>query len=833
MIRAITANLPQRWWVRSARFAVIAVPVIAAFLAVIFWQQVRIADQLRAAEIEAQDQQAMMMAVLSAHQDLETGQRGYLLTGKDEFLLPFTAGSNELDRIIPQVRDAFAKDKAQRTRFAALERLSHSKREFSRRLVDLRRNGHAEESIAMVAGGHGKRLMDDIRDVVDAMLLHETRSLGTARARIERVSYLQRWGAALLVTVLILLLIAAALAIWRTLETRYAALIAAQDNAARQQAVFDAAMDSIFTLNTSGTIETLNAAATRMFGYSEEELQRRDIGKLFAGEMPIGAAAEALRAMQLAPGRQGQLQRIIGRRKDGTTFATDTGITLVHLADGLRYVAVVRDASESDRVERMKSEFVSTVSHELRTPLTSIAGSLGLLAGGAAGELAEKPARLITIARNNADRLVRLINDILDVEKLESGKMRFDSQRIELGEALAHSVESLRAFAEGYGVTIALERPDRPVHALVDRDRLDQVCVNLLSNAIKFSPQGGTVTLALVPGDLTHRIIVQDQGPGIPLEFQPRIFGKFAQADSSDSRAKGGTGLGLSIVREITMRMGGAVGFDSEPGQGSTFFVDLPSAEPNISDNVPAIKTAKLLVCGGADAPELLRALQHGGFDLALADSVHVATQMLEQSDFDLVLLDMELPQSGAVEIIRAARISNDAAGVPILALGMASAEHETGDAAIVEDWLHKSLQRDEILARLNAALARQGSGKPRVLHVDDDPDVLRIVTAAFGERAEVTPAASLSEARAKIAAQTFDLAILDLTLRDGKGVELLGDLRDAAQGPVPVVVFSAEDADVAAAESFAAFLTKSRTPVDALVTLAERLAQESRRKTA
>lgn len=230
---------------------------------------------------------------------------------------------------------------------------------------------------------------------------------------------------------------------------------------------------------------------------------------------------------------------------------------------------------ERIKIDRLKKEFVSTVSHELRTPVTSIQGALGLIRGGAVS--ADKMQGLVEIAHKNSERLVRLLNDILDIEKIEAGKMNFRFRPVSVRALVDEAVAANRGYGENYGVDIAVagEAPDVAVRG--DDDRLMQVMANLLSNAVKFSPKGGIVTIraaAVEPNRV--RISVADQGPGIPVEFRSRMFGKFAQADATDARRLGGTGLGLSIVKLIVERHGGAVGFETELGQGTTFNVDLP-----------------------------------------------------------------------------------------------------------------------------------------------------------------------------------------------------------------------------------------------------------------
>ncbi len=241
------------------------------------------------------------------------------------------------------------------------------------------------------------------------------------------------------------------------------------------------------------------------------------------------------------------------------------------------------DVSERHRINQLKSEFISVVSHELRTPLTSIRGSLGLLEAGIGGVLPEKAQHLIKIAHDNSRRLVGLVNDILDMEKLASGNMLFKSERLDLIPLVADAIEANTAYAMGLHVRLQLF--NHPDHAWVaaDTDRLMQVLANFLSNASKFSPKGDVVRLQIFPyseqGKNYYKVEVTDVGAGIPLSFQPRIFEPFTQADGTDSRQQGGTGLGLSISKSYIEKMHGEIGFVSTIGKGTSFWFSLPAME--------------------------------------------------------------------------------------------------------------------------------------------------------------------------------------------------------------------------------------------------------------
>lgn len=236
------------------------------------------------------------------------------------------------------------------------------------------------------------------------------------------------------------------------------------------------------------------------------------------------------------------------------------------------------DITERKRVELIKSQFISTVSHELRTPLTSIRGALGLVCAGQLGEVSEQAMPMLQIALRNSEHLTQLVNDLLDMEKLGTSEMCFDIREHRLWPLLVDTVTGSEAYAAQHQVSLKLLPGDESLRVNVDDQRLRQVMNNLLSNAAKFSPPQGVVTITLSATTDSVRVAVKDQGPGVPAEFHARIFQRFAQADASDSREKGGTGLGLAIARELIERMGGRIGFLSPPGEGASFYFELPLA---------------------------------------------------------------------------------------------------------------------------------------------------------------------------------------------------------------------------------------------------------------
>lgn len=488
-------------------------------------------------------------------------------------------------------------------------------------------------------------------------------------------------------------------------------------------------------------------------------------------------------------------------------------------------LAIVRDISERKKVERLKNEFVSTVSHELRTPLTSIRGSLGLIIGGIAGELPTEAQELVDIAYKNTERLILLINDILDIEKIESGKMSFALRPVELMPLVEQAIAANQAYAEQFNVTLLLTATLPDVEVNVDSQRLIQVLTNLLSNAAKFSPPGETVAVSVTQQDQMIRISVKDQGSGIPQEFRDRIFQKFAQADSSDARQKGGTGLGLSIAKAIIERLNGQIGFETEPNVGTTFYCDLPQwlppacdrpeiqASPQLLQYIPS--TARILVCeDDPDIAMLLKLMLHqSGFEVDTACNAEAAKELLEENIYQVMTLDLALPGQDGISLIRELQLHEQTRLLSIVVVS-AKAEQgreELGEAGFaVVDWLDKPIDKER-LVRVCQQIVLQSNRKPKILHIEDNTDVTQVIGMMLKHDAEIHYATSLRQARQKLEADRFDLIILDISLPDGSGLELL-PLINCDGVAIPVVLFSAREISLEMAQKVTTSLVKSRT---------------------
>lgn len=577
------------------------------------------------------------------------------------------------------------------------------------------------------------------------------------------------------------------------------------------QALMDSTSSFVYVRDMKGRFLFANKEYERVFGFAPGEVLGKTVEDVFPPDLAAhnramdrqvlqgGAATRIEDEMQLDGGAQSFLvvRAPLRNEKDEVYGVCGVGT----------------DITLRKKAEQFKNEFISTVSHELRTPLTSIRGSLGLLSGGVAGEMSERAKSLLTIANNNCERLVRLINDILDIEKIETGNMRFEIVTQRLLPLAEQALASTQQFAAQYQVRFELADDARDAWVAVDGDRMVQVIVNLLSNAAKFSPPDGKVLVrvATTPGYV--RLSVIDQGGGIAPSFRDRIFQKFAQADSSDTRQKGGSGLGLSISRAIVERHHGRIDFSSEPGVRTEFFVELP-----LVSGMPAAmhKHGRVLVVeDDHDIARLLgMMLAQAGMSSDVAHDADQARRMLAAGGYEAMTLDLALPREDGLSLLRWMREQEGTRALPVVVVSARAEEGRrtlTGGAVGILDWIPKPIDEVRLLAALQGALRGCKDKVPSVLHVEDDSDVVEVVAAMLQPAFRLTHAGTLAEARARLAAEPFSLILLDLQLPDGHGSELMASL-SGHNATTPVVVFSVEEANQPMIDSVQAALVKSRT---------------------
>jgi PAS domain S-box-containing protein len=537
-----------------------------------------------------------------------------------------------------------------------------------------------------------------------------------------------------------------------------------------------------------------------MLGYRIGELVGRDVIATLHPTRPDGASASAEETAIFAALENAQRSATDAMfyRKDGSSFPVQyIGAPIRGESGVVGAVITFQDVTQRREIERMKNEFVSVVSHELRTPLTSIRGALGLLASGKMGNFPEKPQRMLDIAVNNTDRLVRLINDILDIERIDSGRTAMQKRELDIADLMHQAIDVMRAMAEKNSVT--LEAIPVRCRIEVDSDRIIQTFTNLLSNAIKFSPAGSVVSIGgKLDGTRLH-VYVKDQGRGIPQDKIESIFERFHQVDASDSREKGGTGLGLAICRTIVQQHGGQIWAESTVGEGSTFHIELPlvaAAPPQFEQKTDG---ARVLVCDDDPAVlEVVGTMLHArGFRVTAVangeDVIKVAATDLP----DLVIMDLVMPSISGWQVIHALKQDARTASIPVVVLSGLRPEEapRNGNRAEVAGWVMKPLEESELFNTVSKVL-RGLPGKTRVLIVDEDPELMRVLQyMMYRDGIEVELAHTADDAIRAVPEFRPDLIVLDPALRPGDGSRVSQWLRASKQfQEVPIVIYSARE---------------------------------------
>jgi signal transduction histidine kinase/CheY-like chemotaxis protein len=481
---------------------------------------------------------------------------------------------------------------------------------------------------------------------------------------------------------------------------------------------------------------------------------------------------------------------------DGREVWIGQNVRLLHEGEEVIGIqSVARDITRQRALERLKDEFLSVVSHELRTPLTAIRGSLGLLASGKMGTLEERGQRMLEIAAQNTDRLVRLINDLLDIEKIESGKTSIEKQVVDAAGLMRGAADAVAPMAEKAGVELSVQPLAATLSA--DPDRIDQVLTNLLSNAIKFSTDGGHVSLGAERRAGETVFWVRDSGRGIPADKVGLIFERFLQVDSSDARQKGGTGLGLPIARRIVEQHGGEMWVDSLWGEGSTFFFSLPDEE-TAGGMVEEDSRPLVLVCEddlgvGALVREIL---QRESYRVKLVSTGEEAVRAARQLRPAAILLDLSLPGMSGYEVLTELRQSLETQRIPVVVLTGAGAD--TGmELAEIIGWVEKPIDRETLVGTLKWATTRKQE-HCNLLVVEDNEDLGGVITEMTRGRGLTTCYARTGREAIELSRRiSYDLLLLDPGLPDIDGFGVVDWLRrHNRHRNVPVLVYTARELD-------------------------------------
>jgi PAS domain S-box-containing protein len=498
-------------------------------------------------------------------------------------------------------------------------------------------------------------------------------------------------------------------------EREATALIKAES---RFRELLEAAPDAIIEVDREGRIVLLNAVTVKLFGYTREELLGRTVDAL------IPESTRARHALHRATYWDGPTTRPMGqgltllaRRKDGSEFPVEISLSPVRAEEGFRVTAIIRDVTEQkiaeekirtanqqlelrnkevERANRLKSEFLASMSHELRTPLHTIIGFAELLAEELEGPLNDKQKRFLNHVHQDSLHLLDLINDILDISKIEAGGMELHPESLDAREAVRAAADSIRTIAAAKSITVE-NHVTNEVFVVADRVRLREILSNLLSNAVKFTPEGGRVEIELGPPQDDKAVFsVSDTGVGIALEDQEAIFDKFRQVGAATHGVREGTGLGLAIVKHLVEMHGGSIWLHSEVAAGSRFSFSIP-ADRNRAPSPPVV----LVIEDEPAARELLVSyLNPLGIRTECASTAQEGLEMAKRLRPDAITLDLLLPGSSGWHVLRELRKMPETDGVPIFVISVIDEYHSAIDRGATE-YLQKPLKKDALVRAL------------------------------------------------------------------------------------------------------------------------------------
>ncbi|MEO7086859.1 MAG: PAS domain S-box protein [Gemmatimonadaceae bacterium] len=606
----------------------------------------------------------------------------------------------------------------------------------------------------------------------------------------------------------------------RDVTERRKAEAAIRQSEARYRQLLEHAADAILIADGAGHCTGANARACSLLRQSEEKLIGVPLRSLFiAREEETAARLSALAVGDVI------LAEDVAVRGDDTHVPVELSIGTLP-EGGLQVIA--RDITNRKELERLKNEFISIVSHELRTPLTSIRGALGLLASGRLTDTPATSARMLDLAVSNTDRLIRLINDILDVERIDSGAVGVERSWCNATDIASQVIDAMRPVAERAGVE--LKASWSTTLAWADSDRLTQTLTNLVGNAIKFSPAGSTVEINVSSDTRDVRFEVRDRGRGIPSDKLDSIFERFHQVDASDSRAKGGTGLGLSICRSIVRQHGGKIWVESTLGHGSTFCVTLP-LPPAPRHELATPTRERVIVCD--DDPGFLEVmtamLEHFGYAVSTATSGLQAIELVKVARPHVVFIDMVMRGLSGRETIEALQSDDCTRGVPIIVMSGAMPQQDPKRVGAI-DWLAKPVEETALLRALSLVSNPIRHETGRVLVVEDDRALSQVIAATLESRGyTVNVTHNGADALACHFAVGADIIVTDLCLPDMSGLDVLEWIRaETDPAGLPAIVYTAADLDIMmrdrVEDAGALIAIKGRTSPDALVDLVTRL---------
>lgn len=531
---------------------------------------------------------------------------------------------------------------------------------------------------------------------------------------------------------------------------------------------------AIIVTDENGYIKFVNKEIQKLLGFTTDEFLYKHI-QYFFNNLDLDELKKVSTNIYKTARKSGNLCHVQIEARDFI------------LKEKLYILFVLEDITRQIEMDTLKNNFISMVSHELRTPLTSIKGALGLVVSGSIGEMPEKSKDLLNIANNNVVRLINLINEILDMEKLTAGKMNFNFNEYSIMSLVEESILSNNTFAEQYNVKYEITERLEKALVNIDKNKFIQIMTNLLSNAVKFSFPNETIEICVKRVKHLVTVEITNKGQGIPEDCQSRIFESFYQADSNSESLKSGSGLGLSICKSLVENMGGSIGFHSVVNDKTTFYFRFPEIyEKQEKKSVLIIEDEKIA------STKIKTMFQRLNYKVDTAMTAKDATVLLNSNEYDLITLDIFLPDKNGLELldeIRSNELTND---LPIIIISGSTEAMAKAVGNKIIALLEKSFDFEKLKETITEITLKKNQSKIKILHVENDVDILNITRENLKEIANIKPATSISEAEGILTDSAFDIIILDYKLPDGKCDKLINTIKNSQSKNAKFIIFSA-----------------------------------------
>ena len=571
-----------------------------------------------------------------------------------------------------------------------------------------------------------------------------------------------------------------------------------QVEAAKSQAILEGVADGVLFADASGRIILFNPAAERILEIPRQQAIGRSIREMLGLYGVEGRKwLAALEDWAAHPADRTPEDFVAERLQLGDRVVSVHASPVIRGTEYLGTVSVFRDITAEVEADRAKSEFISTVSHELRTPMTSIKGYADLLMLGMAGPLSDQQKHFISIIRNNAERMVALVSDLLDISRIESGRVQLDLRAIPIREVVMQVVGTLQGRAQNKNIALQVDVPETLPLVWGDSNRVAQILTNLISNAVQYTPPGGRVTISARPNGDMMEVSVADTGIGISKEDQRKIFDRFFRADDPLVQETPGTGLGLPITASLVQMHGGQIWVESELGEGSTFTFTLPLAVTRAatpSPPAPSQGAPVLVVEDEADIANLIRIhLEREGYPVQIAGRGDEALRLAREIQPRLITLDIRLPDMDGFAILERLKRDPQTANIPVIVVSIVP-DREKGLQLGAVDYLGKPIDEERLMELVRRVLHRKGL----ILVVDDDWDNLSLMREALRRHGFSVQTTGYGKRALQIAREVHPaLILLDLKLRDVDGYQVLRNLKsDPRTRHIPVVIMSGSVTD-------------------------------------